>query len=99
VKVLQWTITIPAGRQEAFETWFEEKGSEGFEKFGALKHELYRERGKNKYVERLFFVDSFDTKDFFAKVKADPKAWQLSRMYEGEFEAKDVEMKVLEKVS
>ena len=78
--------------------WFKEKAAPGFEKFGALKHELYKEEKRDVFVERLFFIDCYEVKDFFAEVKADPKAWKLSRMYEKDFGAKDVRLKVLDKV-
>jgi len=91
-------MTVPEKKQEAFVTWFKEEAAPGFEKFGAIKHELYREKDKNMFVERVFFVDCYDVQDFFTKVKADAKAWKLSRMYEGEFKAKNINLRVLEKV-
>jgi hypothetical protein len=91
-------MTIPEKRQEAFVAWFKEKAAPAFEKFGAIKHGLYKEKNKNVFIERLSFVDCFEVKDFFAEVKADPEARKLSRMYEGDFGARNVELKILEKV-
>jgi hypothetical protein len=91
-------MTIPDKKQEAFVTWFKERAMPGFEKYGAIKHELYREPDKNTFVERLFFVDCFDVKDFFNRVKSDPQARKLSGMGESEFGVINMELRILEKV-
>ena len=98
-------MTIPKNKQVAFVKWFNEVAGPTFEGFGAKKHEIYKvgdkkvtERQKvenNRFIERVYFDDDFDIPSYFAKVKADPEAWKLSRMYEDEFGAMDIELRVL----
>lgn len=91
-------MTIPAGMQPAFEKWFKDAAGPVLGGFGAKKHDIYKITKENKYVERIYFDNNFDIPGYFAAVKADPKAWKLSRMYEGKFGAKDVELKTLEEI-
>lgn len=108
MKCLQWTMTIPKEKQERFIQWFAEVAGRSFAGFGAKKHELYRVAEQtivgrqivesNRFIERVYFDDDFDIPSYFAKVKADPEAWKLSRMYESEYGAKDIELRVLEEL-
>ncbi len=91
-------MTIPAVKQLAFEKWFKDVAGPVLGGFGAKKHEIYKTVKENRFVERIYFDDNFDIPSYFAAVKADPEAWEISRMYEGEFGAKDVELKVLKEI-
>ena len=91
-------MTISAKKQPAFKKWFKEVAGPVLGGFGAKKHEIYKTVKENRFVERIYFEDDFDIPDYFAAVKANPKAWKISRMYEGKFGAKDVELKILEEV-
>jgi len=108
MKILQWSMTIPKGKQNEFIKWFKEIAGPAFASFGAKKHEIYRvedkeivERQKvenNRFIERVYFDDDFDIPTYFAKVKTDPEAWKLSRMYEDRFGAMDIELRILQEV-
>lgn len=108
MKILQWSMTIPKEKQEAFIRWFKEVAGPNFAGFGAKKHEIFKVLGTqiigrqtvevDKFIERVFFDDDFDVSGYFANVKANPEAWKLSRMYEDEFGAKDIELRVLEEI-
>ena len=50
---------------------------------------------KNRYIERICFNDDFDISKYFFAVKNDPKAWEISRMYEEKFGATEIELRVL----
>lgn len=105
MKALQWTMTIPKEKQNEFIDWFNKIAGPKLSQFGALKHELYKvadkkivgrqQIEKNKYIERIYFNDSFNIPDYFTAVKNDPQAWKLSRMYESVFEAKEVELRII----
>lgn len=109
MKALQWTMTIPRKKQKEFIDWFNKIASPKLNQFGALKHELYKvvdkeivgrqKIEKNKYIERIYFDDDFNIPDYFIAVKSDSKAWKLSRMYENDFGAKEIELNVLVGVS
>mgnify|MGYP001577132717 FL=1 len=88
-------MTIPAAKQSEFEKWFKETAGPVLGKFGAKRHEIYKTVKENRFVERIYFDNDFDIPDYFVAVKADSNAWEISRMYEGKFGAKDVELKVL----
>ena len=99
-------MTIPKNKQTTFVKWFNEVAGPTFAGFGAKKHEIYKvgdkevvERQKvedDRFIERVYFDDDFDIPSYFVKVKADPKAWKLSRMYENEFGATDIELIILQ---
>lgn len=99
-------MTIPKNKQAAFVKWFNEVAGPTFAGFGAKKHEIYKvgdkevvERQKvenDRFIERIYFDDDFDIPSYFVKVKANPKAWKLSRMYEKKFGATDIELRVLQ---
>ena len=101
-------MTIPAEKQKSFVKWFVEIAGPMFTKYGAKRHELLRVEEnqidgrqlieKNRFIERVFFDDDFEIPSYFAQVKADPEAWKTSRMYEGEFGAKDIELRVLSEI-
>lgn len=105
MKVLQWSMTIPGSKQKEFIEWFKETAEPVLAGFGAQKHEIYRVEDKqvigrqtveeNRFIERVYFDDDFDIVSYFTKVKKNPEAWKVSRMYEGEFGAKDIELRVL----
>jgi hypothetical protein len=105
MKILQWSMTIPKDKQKEFIQWFREIAGPTFAGYGAVEHEICRVEEKqiigrqiteeNRFIERVFFDDNFDIPDYFAKVKEDPEAWKLSRMYEQEFGATDIELRVL----
>ncbi|KKU28576.1 MAG: hypothetical protein UX80_C0004G0018 [Candidatus Amesbacteria bacterium GW2011_GWA2_47_11b] len=95
MQVLQWTMTIPADKQPAFTKWFKEVGGPGLGGFGAIQHELYKMEREDKFVERIYFDNDFNIPDYFAQVKANPETWKLSRTYEGEFGATNIELKIL----
>lgn len=108
MKCLQWTMTIPEEKQEEFVKWFKKIADTILGGFGAIKHELLKVEDKevvgkqtiekNKFIERIYFDDEFDIPSYFEKVKKDPKAWKLSRMYEEEFEAEDIKLRVLQEI-
>ncbi len=108
MKALQWSMTVPKERQKEFVKWFKEVAGPLFSGFGAKKHELYKVeekeligkqiREKDRYIEKVYFDDDFDIPSYFINVKADTEARKISRMYEGEFMAKDIELKILNKV-
>ena len=108
MKALQWSMTIPKDNQEAFVKWFSEVAGPLFDDFGAKKHELYKVEDKeiigkqvkeeDRYVERVYFDDDFDIPSYFTNVKANPEAWKISRMYEGKFGAKGIELRILKEV-
>lgn len=108
MKCLQWTMTIPEEKQKDFIKWFKEFSGPILGGFGAIKHELFKVESKeivgrqtaenNKFIERIYFNDIFEIPIYFEKVKQDPKAWKLSRMYEEKFGASDIELKVLKEV-
>ena len=99
-------MTIPKDKQAVFIEWFKEIAGPTFGKFGATKHEMFKVSDQqliskqlteeNRFIERVYFKDNFDVASYFTKVKSDPEAWSLSRMYESEFGARDIELKVLE---
>lgn len=105
MKVLQWSMTIPKGRQKDFVTWFYKVAGPQLNKFGAIRHELYKvvdsevvgkqKVERDRYIERICFNDDFDILKYFSAVKADPEAWKISRMYEEKFGANNVELRVL----
>ena len=105
MKALQWTMTIPEDKQAKFVKWFKEIAGPALDGFGAIEHEIYQVADtqivgrqiteQNKFIERVYFNDDFDIPSYFARVKADPEAWKLSRMYEQEFGATDIELRVL----
>lgn len=98
-------MTIPKDKQTDFVTFFNEVLGPTFQRFGATEHELYKVASKeivgrqlaeeNRYIERVFFDDDFNIPNYFANVKANPEAWKLSRSYEEQFGAKDIELRVL----
>ena len=108
MKCLQWTMTIPKKKQKDFLRWFKEVAGPNFAGFGAKKHELFKIIEKvvvgrqvvenDRFIERVYFNQDFDIPSYFVKVKADPEAWKLSRMYEAEFGAINIELRVLEEV-
>ena len=108
MKILQWSMTIPKDKQESFVKWFKEVAGPTFSGFGAKKHEIFKIADKehvgrqfvekNRFVERVYFDDDFDIPSYFAKVKANPEAWKISRMYEKDFKAKNIELRVLEEL-
>jgi hypothetical protein len=105
MKVLQWSMTIPKGKQDDFVNWFRKVAGPTFASFGAKRHEIYKVEDKqivgrqmvekNRFIERVCFEDDFNIASYFAKVKADPEAWKLSRMYEDKFGASNIELRVL----
>ena len=105
MKILQWTMTIPRYKQVEFVDYFNRVLGPTFQRFGALKHELYKVADnqaigrqvveQDRYIERVFFDDTFDIPSYFAKVRADPEASKLARSYEDRFEAKDIELRLL----
>jgi len=98
-------MTLPVEKQVGFVKWFKEIAGPNLGKFGAVKHELYKVEGEeivgrqtketDRFIERVYFEDNFDIPSYFAGVKANLKARRLSRMYEEEFRAKDIELRVL----
>ena len=109
MKALQWSMTIPKGKQGAFLTWFEKIAGPALGRFGAKKHELYRIEDrqitdrqfveKNRFVERIYFDDEFNIQNYFEAVKRDSKAWKISREYEEKFGAINIELRVLSSLS
>ena len=105
MKALQWSMTIPKVKQAAFVSWFNEIAGPVLGRFGAVNHELFKVVdqpviGKkvveeNRFIERVYFNDDFDLPSYFTRVKADSEAWQLSRMYEAEFGAREIELRLL----
>lgn len=105
MKVLQWSMTIPESKQKEFVDWFNKTAGPILAGFGAKKHEVYKVEDKqtigrqiieeNRFIERVYFDDDFNIVSYFARVKENPDAWKVSRMYEGEFGAKDIELRVL----
>lgn len=105
MKILQWSMTIPEKKQEDFVVWFEKVAESQLNKFGAIKHELFKVADsevvgkqkveKDRYIERIYFNDDFDIPKYFSAVKADREAWKISRMYEEEFGANNIELRVL----
>ncbi len=105
MRVLQWSMTIPEGKQKDFVEWFNKVAGPGLNKFGAIKHELYKVADnevvgkqiveKDRYIERIYFNDDFDIPKYFSAVKTDPEAWKISRVYEENFGASKIELRVL----
>jgi hypothetical protein len=108
MKVLQWSMTIPRAKQAAFLKWFKEVAGPAFRGFGAKAHEIYRVEHRqiigrqlleiDRFIERVYFDDDFDIPVYFSRVREDPKARKLSRQYEEQFGAKDIELRVLSAV-
>lgn len=106
MKALQWSMTIPQNKQGAFLKWFNEIAGPQLNGFGAVKHEIYQVTDKpvighqtveeNRFIERVYFEDSFNISEYFARVKAAPAAWALSRMYEKDFGATNIELRIIE---
>jgi hypothetical protein len=83
MKVLQWSMTIPKEKQKEF-----------------VKEIIGKQvREKDRFIERVYFDDNFNIPSYFTNVKDNPEAWRISRMYDGEFETKDIELRVLNEVS
>lgn len=109
MKVLQWSMTIPLEKETAFIKWFKEIAGPIFAKFGAFKHELYKVENNiivgrqltenQRFIERVFFEDNSSLPDYFSNVKANPDAWKISRMYESDFQAQDIELRVLNSIT
>ena len=105
MQILQWSMAIPKGRQQAFIKWFDEVAGLKLGGFGAKGHELYKVEDRqvvgrqtveqDRFIERVYFEDSFNIPDYFAKVKNDPEAYKLSRSYEEIFGATNIELRVL----
>jgi hypothetical protein len=105
MKILQWSMMIPKEKQNDFEVWFNKIAGSKLNKFGAVKHELYKVVDneivgrqtieKDKYIERIYFNNDFDIPKYFSAVKANPEAWKTSRMYEEKFGANNIELRVL----
>ena len=108
MKALQWSMTIPKEKQKEFVKWFTEVAGPLFAGYGAKKHELFKVEDKEiigkqvseegRFIERVYFDDDFDIPSYFTNVKANLKAWKVSRIYEGEFGAKDIELRILNEV-
>jgi len=98
-------MTIPKEKQADFVKWFEEVAGPTLGGFGAKKHELFKVMEeqmigrqlieKDRFIERVYFDDNFDIPLYFSWVKENSKAWEISRMYEDAFGAKDIELRVL----
>jgi len=98
-------MTIPPDKQKEFEKWFKNIAGPIFTGFGAVKHELFKVADKpvigkqtldvDRYIERVYFNNDFDIPGYFTNVKNDSEAWKISRSYEGEFGASDIELRVL----
>ena len=109
MKALQWSMTIPAEKETAFIKWFKEIAGPAFAKFVASKHELYKVENNNivgrqlteeqRFIERVYFEDNFSIPDYFITVKKDPEAGNLSRMYENEFQAHDLELRIINSIA
>ena len=108
MEVLQWTMTIPQNKQEEFIKYYNRTLKPTWLQFGAIKCELFktsREKisgensfPKDQFVEILYLKDKLSASEFFERVKAVPKAWDISRQYEKRFGARNIIMKVLQKV-
>ena len=78
MKVLQWSMTIPKGKQEDFVKTAKSKFAPTWKKFGCVKYELLKVEeepvvGKSvlerdQYIERLYFNDNFEL--FNPKIKS-----------------------------
>ena len=98
-------MTIPKDKEQAFIKWFDEIAGPTLEGFGAKKHELHKVEDKqiigrqtlekDRFIERVYFEDSFNLPDYFAKVKNNPEANKLSQSYEEIFGATDIELRIL----
>ncbi|PIV62540.1 hypothetical protein COS12_01970 [Candidatus Roizmanbacteria bacterium CG01_land_8_20_14_3_00_33_9] len=105
MKILQWSMTIPKMNQRAFLKCSREEISSTWKKFGCIKYELLKVENKplvgktvleqDRFIERLYFGDSFNIPSFFEKIRKSPKAWKLSRKYEGKFGAHGIELRIL----
>ena len=105
MKILQWSMTIPKSKQDDFAKWFNEESKDAFDSFGAKKHELHKVEDeqvvgrqtieKNSFIERIYFDNDYDFANFFRRVKSNPITRQVSRMYEDEFGAQDIKLRVL----
>ncbi len=108
MKILQWSMTIPKEKQKEFVEWFKKVARPKLNKFGAIKHELYKVENskvvgkqmieKDRYIERIYFNNDFDTPKYFSDVKANPEAWKVSRMYEEKFGAINIKLQVLHSI-
>ena len=107
MKILEWSMTIPKSKQESFVKWFNEVSKDAFSCFGAKKHELYKIEDKevlgiqtiekNRFVERIYFDNEYDFTNFFRRVKSNPVTRHLSRMYEEDYGATNIQLRVLVK--
>ncbi len=105
MKVLQWIMTIPKEKQKDFKE--ASKGLFGpmWKKFGALDYKCFKIGDKkligrqtiesDRYVEQLYFDDSFDIPNFFTQVKEDKEANKISQKYEKEYGAHNIELRML----
>jgi len=105
MEALQWTMTIPQDKQSAFISFYNQTIRSTWLKFGAIKCELFktlREKvtkdnyfPEEQFVETIYLKEGLTAKEFFEQVKANPEAWEISRQYEKQFDARDIVMKVL----
>lgn len=102
--VLQWSMTIPVDKQKDFVKWFHETAGPTFQKFGAKSHKLYKVYDqevigrqlveKDRFIECVYFDDTFDIPNYFERVRNDADANKMSRMYEEVFQASGIELRI-----
>jgi len=102
-------MTIPRNKQKDFLRWFKEVSGPILGGFGAEKHELHKVEEKQVigrqfvekdcFIERIYFDNKFNIPDYFKAVKENPKACKLSKKYEEEFGAINIELRILNPVA
>ncbi len=93
MKVVQWSMTVSNNLHQEFIEYSQNVLKPTWFKFGAIDYRLFE--GENKFIEQLFFPEDFNPEEFFAKVKSDPKANEVSKSYEQHFQATNIQKEVL----
>lgn len=99
MRVVQWTMTIPAELQQDFVEYFHSTLSPTWAKFGSVDHKILRSKEETgKIIEVLFFPADYDVADFFGQVKSDKEALEISKSYETRFKATNIKREILEQL-
>lgn len=96
MKIVQWSMTIPANLHQDFIQHSQTALKPTWTKFGAVDYKLFKsETNPDKFIEQLFFPNNFDPQLFFQKVKSDPEAAKISQSYEQQFHATNIEKEII----
>ena len=89
-------MTIPKEKQVAFLQYYRASMEPTWLKYGATKCVISRTNPSgDEFVELIFLKEGISADSFFASVKADVAAWDISRQYESRFSATNIVRKTL----